>query len=71
MADPQHPEPHDIVIHQHAPDSFTIRTNTGAAQIACQTLEEAILRATSFATHAHVAIWLTTDGQEFKALADL
>jgi hypothetical protein len=28
-------------------------------------------RAKSFATHAHVALWVTTDGQEFKALADL
>lgn len=71
MADPQQPNPHDIVIHQHAPDSFTISTNGGAVQIACGSLAEAVQRAKSFATQAHVAIWLTIDGQEFKALADL
>jgi hypothetical protein len=71
MPDQQGPKPDDVVIRQHAADSFTIRTNTGAAQIACRSLEGAMQRAKSFATHAHVAIWLTTDGQEFKALADL
>jgi hypothetical protein len=70
MAGPQHPKTDDIVIYQHAPDSYSISTNAGAPQISCITFEEAVQRARSFAMHAHVAIWVTTDGQEFKALAD-
>ena len=71
MSGQQRPNTDDVVIHQHAPDSYTISARTGAAQISCRTFEEAIQRARSFATHAQVSIWVTTDGREFKALADL
>ena len=71
MSGAQRPQPGDVVIHQRSPKTYTTSAMAGTPQVPCGTLEEALERARSFAGHARVAIWLTTDERDFKMLADI
>jgi hypothetical protein len=70
MSDSGRPEAGDVVIHRRSSTLYTLGTVVGSPQISCSTLDEAIRRAKSFASHANVAIWFTTDEREFQMLAD-
>jgi hypothetical protein len=70
MAAPPHPHAEDVIIRQESPAAFTIGVSSGAPQIVCTTLEEALQRAAGFASKEQVRLWYTEDGQTCAQLAD-
>lgn len=63
MAALRHPLAEDVVIRHQTPGTFTIGVSSGTPQIQCESLDEALARAGSFATKQHVQVWYAAEGQ--------
>ena len=63
MAALPHPHAEDVIIRHQPPGAFTIGVSSGAPQIQCGSLDEALARAASFVTNQHVQLWYTADGR--------
>lgn len=58
-----HPHPDDVIIRRDKPETFALSVNAGSPQIVCESLEEALQRADSFATSLHARVWYTAGGR--------
>jgi hypothetical protein len=56
------PHADDVIIRHQPTGSFTIGVRSGAPQILCGSLDEALERAAIFATKQHAQLWYTADG---------
>ena len=65
------PDAEDVIIRRDSPGLFTIGANSGLPQIACSTLEEALLRACRFASDRHSSVWYSVDDRSWAPLADI
>ena len=71
MAAPPLPRAADAIIRCQSHGMFTISVGSGAPQVACRSLGEAIYRAGSFATAQHAHVWWTRNGRKSALLADI
>lgn len=62
MAGLPRPRDQDVIIRRESPGTFTIGVSTGAPQIFCPSLEEALARAGRFAITQHVELWYSAAG---------
>jgi hypothetical protein len=62
------PQAEDVVICRRSPALFTLGVRSGAPQVRCSTFEEALERASDFASNRHVRVWFTADDREFVPL---
>jgi hypothetical protein len=69
MTAPQGPHNNDIVIHCTS-TTYTVAVNPGPPQIKCRTLEEALERASAFASNGAVDIWWTSNGETYVRLSN-
>jgi hypothetical protein len=60
-----------VIIRRESPGTFSIGVGAGQPQIVCRTFEEALQRASSFASREDVHLWYSTTSVESAPLADV